>query len=48
MKRMMCLFVVVLFTAGLVGCAMPSSQKENVKVKCPACGYEFDTPVAHE
>ncbi len=43
MKRIVSLLLVVLFAVSVVGCAKPSAEK--TKVKCPACGYEFQVPM---
>jgi hypothetical protein len=44
MKRLLTLLVAVLLSISLVGCATTATT-EPVKVKCPACGYEFDAPM---
>jgi len=46
MKRLIALSTVVLLALSLVACAGTTGPKE-VKVKCPACGYEFMTPVGN-
>lgn len=34
-----------MLAAALSGCAMhQAGMKEGAKVKCPACGYEFNVP----
>lgn len=45
MKKALYISVVALLTLGLVGCAA-TSPNSTQKVKCPACGYQFDTPAA--
>jgi len=42
MKRLIAISLTVLLLAALSACA-PAS-KTPVRVKCPACGYEFDVP----
>lgn len=43
MKRILSLAVLLLMTLSLSACA-PGGKKSYQRVKCPACGYEFDTP----
>lgn len=42
MKRFIALTLTVLLFAALSACA--PATKAPVRVKCPACGYEFDVP----
>jgi hypothetical protein len=45
MKRNLSLLVLAVLTFILSGCAMNSGKSyEGEKVKCPACGYEFNVP----
>jgi len=39
MKKLLALITIVLLTASLSACATGSN---GAKVKCPACGYEFN------
>ena len=48
MKRFIHLLVALIFAVGAAGCATTAPKGESVKVKCPACGYEFEAPMAHE
>jgi hypothetical protein len=36
------LLTVLMLVASLTACATP--RDETTRVKCPACGYEFDAP----
>jgi hypothetical protein len=38
------LLAAAMFLTSLAGCATP--QKDTVRVKCPACGYEFQVPAS--
>jgi hypothetical protein len=42
MKKRVWLAVLLAATLMLTACAQP--KKEGMRVKCPACGYEFDVP----
>ena len=43
MKKLISAVLVVMFALSLSACA--GMQKgEKTRVKCPACGYEFDAP----
>lgn len=42
MKRFIALILTITFIAAVSACA--PTQKAPVRVKCPACGYEFDVP----
>jgi hypothetical protein len=44
MKKLAYLLVAILLSVSLTACATTSGS-EPVKVKCPACGYEFDSPL---
>lgn len=46
MKRLLSVALVVTMGLSLVACAGTSSD-DKVRVKCPACGYEFDAPTDH-
>jgi len=43
MKRLFSLLLVGILALSLTACAS-SAGKDKVRVKCPACGYEFDAP----
>ncbi len=43
MKKLISVMLVVLFAFSVVACA-PMAKKEGARVKCPACGYEFQVP----
>jgi len=43
MKAIATLLAAVMLVVGLTGCAA-TSAKDPVKVKCPACNYEFSPP----
>ena len=43
MKRFLVLMAAVIMAISLTACAGTSGK--TAKVKCPACGYEFDAPV---
>jgi len=38
------LLTALLLVVSLAACAM-TPKEGGTRVKCPACGYEFDTPV---
>jgi len=42
MKKRVWLAVLLAATLMLTACAQP--QKHGTRVKCPACGYEFEVP----
>lgn len=46
MKTLISTALVVLMTLSLVACA-GTGGGDKVRVKCPACGYEFDAPTEH-
>jgi hypothetical protein len=41
--KMASLLTVLMLVASLTACATPRDT-ETTRIKCPACGYEFDTP----
>jgi len=43
MKKLVLLAMVAMLALSLSACAQKGSKE--VKVKCPACGYEFMAPV---
>ncbi|MCP3176082.1 hypothetical protein MJO47_03110 [Desulfuromonas sp. KJ2020] len=47
MKKLISLVLVSLFALSLAACA-PAGKGDSVRVKCPACGYEFEAPVGQE
>ena len=44
MKKLMTLMMVAVMAFSLSACA-GMQKKEQARVKCPACGYEFEAPV---
>jgi hypothetical protein len=42
MKRILTYALIVMIVAAVSACA--PVKKGPVRVKCPACGYEFDVP----
>lgn len=44
MKKLISLVLLTLFALSLTACA-GMKKEEKVRVKCPACGYEFDAPM---
>jgi len=48
MKKLMTLVMVAMLALSLGACAGMKKDDQKVRVKCPACGYEFETPMAHE
>jgi hypothetical protein len=40
------LMAAVILVTSLVGCATPQKETTMVKLKCPACGYEFQAAAA--
>jgi hypothetical protein len=44
MKKKVCLLVVGLFALTLTACAGKDSSLSTQKIRCPACGYSFNTP----
>ena len=43
MKKLLSVALVAMMALSLVACA-GTSGGDKVRVKCPACGYEFDAP----
>ncbi len=43
MKKMLLLTVALLLAASLTACVR-NGQEPQTKLKCPACGYEFEVP----
>jgi PBP1b-binding outer membrane lipoprotein LpoB len=43
MKKLVSLLLVCVLALFLTACAS-SAGKDKVRVKCPACGYEFNAP----
>ncbi len=43
MKKLVSLAVVAMFALSMAACA-PMAKGEKARVKCPACGYEFEVP----
>ena len=43
MKKLLSIALVAMMTLSLVACA-GTGGGDKVRVKCPACGYEFDAP----
>lgn len=41
MKKLIILLVLAVFAVSAAGCAVTSGAD---RVKCPSCGYEFETP----
>ncbi|MGE4345129.1 MAG: hypothetical protein AB7F20_12755 [Geoalkalibacter sp.] len=48
MKKLMTLVMVAMLALSLGACAGMKKDEGKVRVKCPACGYEFETPTAHD
>jgi hypothetical protein len=45
MKKLITLLMISVFALSLSACAGVSQKGEQARVKCPACGYEFEAPV---
>ena len=43
MKKLISLVLLTLLAISLTACA-GMKKEETTRVKCPACGYEFDAP----
>lgn len=46
MKKLVSLVVMATLAFSLSACA-GMGKKETTRVKCPACGYEFQVPATH-
>lgn len=46
MKKLMTLIMASMIAVSFAACA-PMAKDEKVRVKCPACGYEFEVPAQH-
>jgi hypothetical protein len=46
MKKLISYVLVALLALSFAACA--PMKKDTVRVKCPACGYEFDAPMGGE
>ncbi|MDO3378348.1 hypothetical protein [Geoalkalibacter halelectricus] len=46
MKKLMTLIMASMIAVSFAACA-PMKADEQVRVKCPACGYEFEAPKHH-
>jgi len=44
MKRILSVLLAMLMALSLAACATPAGKHSYKKVKCPACGYQFDSP----
>jgi hypothetical protein len=44
MKKMVSLLLVTLLALSFAACA-PMKKEQKTRVKCPACGYEFEVPI---
>jgi len=45
MKKLISFAMVAMLALSLTACA-GMGKKESMRVKCPACGYEFQTPAS--
>jgi hypothetical protein len=43
LKRLTSLLTALMLAVSLAACAT-TPRDESIRVKCPACGYEFDAP----
>lgn len=43
MKKVVALLLFALFSVAVFACA-PAGKKSYLRLKCPACGHEFDAP----
>jgi len=43
LKRLTSLLTALMLVVSLAACAT-APRDESIRVKCPACGYEFDAP----
>jgi hypothetical protein len=46
MKRVFTGTLIILLALSLSAC-IGSGDDDKMRVKCPACGYEFDAPIDH-
>lgn len=46
MKKLVSLVVMTMLALSLSACA-GMGKKEGTRVKCPACGYEFEVPATN-
>ena len=46
MKKIISLVVMAMLALSLSACA-GMGKKETTRVKCPACGYEFEVPATN-
>ncbi len=46
MRKLSVLLVATLFALSMTGCAAQTGKSTMTKVKCPACGYEFQVPAS--
>jgi hypothetical protein len=46
LKRLTSLLTALMLVVSLAACAT-TPREESVRVKCPACGYEFDAPAGN-
>ncbi|HXV20619.1 MAG TPA: hypothetical protein VD811_06495 [Desulfuromonadales bacterium] len=44
MKHTLSILLAMLFTLSLAACATPAHKHSYQSVKCPSCGYQFDSP----
>lgn len=43
MKKLVYWAIISAFALSLMACAGSTMGGESIKIKCPSCGYEFDT-----
>jgi hypothetical protein len=44
MKKTVAFLVMAVFAVSMFACA-PVKKETRTRVKCPACGYEFEVPI---
>lgn len=44
MRQLMLVALTVLLVFSFTACAALKKEDEKIRVKCPACGYEFEVP----
>lgn len=44
MKRTLPVLLAMLIALSFAACAAPAGKHSYKKVKCPACGYQFEAP----